>query len=297
MPSTAREQNNMTSFGIDITSLAPRLIDDFSRSVLQGAIHVAQDSGNPIRGNLFAVAIRELLSHVLHELAPDEEVEKCSWFQPETRDGRPSRAQRQRYVIQGGLSESYVQTELNLDVDGLRRQLSETIDSLNRATHLRPKTVIGDDKSVGELVQGSTEAFTAFLDAVDQCRLEMMTAVREAAIDEATEEILSETIQAIDELATHHSIEEVYVDDVKTVRIDARHVWYRAAGSIYAELQWGSNSDLRRGDGATLNHSFPFVCDIPAPVEDPKEFDTSMIDLRVSDGGWREAQEQDALEQ
>jgi hypothetical protein len=70
------------------------------------------------------------------------------------------------------------------------------------------------------------------------------------------------------------------------VKIDAHFVWYRATGSISVELQWGSNSDLRRGDGATLDHKVSFVCDIPAPVDDPKHFETSMIDLRVDNGGW-----------
>jgi hypothetical protein len=271
---------------LDVDALARRLIDDFSRTLLRGAIQVAMDANNPIRGNLFAAAIRELLSHMLHELAPDEEVQRCSWFQAETDDGRPTRAQRQRYVIQGGLDDTYVKTELKLDVDDLRRQLAATVKALNQATHLREKTVICETQSVEALAYESLGALSAMIDAIDHCRLEMMTAVTEALVDEATEEVLRETIQTIDEIATHHSIEEVYVDDVKTVKIDAYFVWYRATGSISAELQWGSNSDLRRGDGATLDHSFPFVCDIPAPVEDPRNFETSMIELRVEDGGW-----------
>jgi hypothetical protein len=278
----------MSCYGVDPDALALRLIDDFSRAVLQGALRVAKDDGNPIRGNLFASAIREVLTHVLHELAPDDDVKRCDWFQAETDNGRPTRAQRQRYVIQGGLSDRYVMDTLQLDVDNLRRQLSNSIKALHRATHLRPGTVVGDSAMVNALAEDALGSLAALMDAIDHCRQEMMEAVDEAVVNEATDEVLSETIQTIDEIATHHSIEEVYVDDVKTVKIDAYHVWYRATGTIGAELQWGSNSDLRRGDGATLNHSFPFVCDIPAPVEEPDSFDSSMIDLRVSDGGWRD---------
>jgi predicted pPIWI-associating nuclease len=54
-------------------------------------------------------------------------------------------------------------------------------------------------------------------------------------------------------------------------------------------LQWGSNSDLCRGDGAVLPQSFPFECDIPASVDDPTTFETSMTELRVDDGGWRDS--------
>lgn len=196
--------------------------------------------------------------------------------------------QRQRYVIQGGLDDSYVREELKLDIDSLRSQLEAAVKTLNRATHLRAKTVVGDTQGVEALAQQALSALSTLLDAIEHCRLEMMMAVTEAVADEATEEILGETIQAIDQLAAHHSIEEVYVDDVKTTRIDAHFVWYRATGSINAELQWGSNSDLRRGDGATLGHTFRFVCDIPALVDTPKIFETSMISLGVDDGGWRD---------
>ena len=190
---------------LDVDALAHRLIDDFSRTVLQGAVQVARDADNPIRGNLFAAAIRELLSHILHELAPDEEVKECSWFHSETDDGRPTRAQRQRYVIQGGLSDGYVKRELNLDVDDLRQQLAATVSKLNKATHLREKTVISDAAAMEALVRDSFGALLAMLDAIDHCRLEMMMAVTEQVTDEATEEVLRDSIQTIDELATHHS--------------------------------------------------------------------------------------------
>lgn len=278
----------MFRFGVDLDAVASGLVDDFSRTVLVGALRVIDDDENPIRGNLFASAIREVLTHMLHELAPDSEVKQCGWFKVETDDERPTRAQRQRFVIQGGLSDDYVKNELQLDVDDLRRQLGDSVKALHRATHLRPGTVVGDTQTVEILAQDALGLLVALIDAIEHCRLEMMMAVTEEVADEAMDGVLSETIQTIDELATHHSIEEVYVDDVQTVKIDAYFVWYRATGTISAELQWGSNSDLRRGDGATLIHSFPFVCDVPAPVDDPKCFDTSMIELQVSDGGWRD---------
>lgn len=276
----------MNRFGVDISALASRLVDDFTRTVLQGALRVADDRSNPIRGNLFASAIREVLGHMLHELAPDEEVTQCSWFTPATHDGRPSRAQRQRYVIQGGLSDRYVEESLHLDVGALRRQLRDSVNALNKATHLRPGTIVAEAPAVEALAQDALGSLAALVDAIDHCRTEMMVAVTEAVVNEATDEVLRETIQTIDELATHHSIEEVYVDEVKTVKIDAHFVWYRATGTIGVELQWGSGSDFRRGDGAALDHSFPFVCDIPAPVDNPERFETSMTDLQVSDGGW-----------
>lgn len=113
-----------------------------------------------------------------------------------------------------------------------------------------------------------------------------MPAVDKIVENETINEALSETIQSIDQIATHHSIEEVYIDNVAAFKIDAHYIWYRARGIITAGLQWGSNSDLSNDLGAEGEHEFDFECDIPAPVENPEELETSLIDLRVSDGGW-----------
>jgi hypothetical protein len=75
-------------YDIDLDTLASRLLGDFSRTILQGALRVLDDNKNQIRGNLFASAILELLAHMLHEVATDNELKQCSWFKVETDDGR-----------------------------------------------------------------------------------------------------------------------------------------------------------------------------------------------------------------
>lgn len=270
----------------DLPALCERLVDDFSRTLLAGAIRVAEDEDNPVRGNLFATAIRELFSHTLHSLAPDEEIAKCGWFRSETDDGRPTRAQRQRYLIHGGLDETFVTDELGVELDALRRELTQAFSSINRATHVREGTVTAEPDAVEELMRQALEALRNTLDAVEHCQSTLGNMMSAAVEDETVNTILFETVQAIDEIASHHSIEEIYVDSIVTFKVDASEVWFRAKGTISAELQWGSNSDLRRGDGATLDHDFPFECDIPAFVEAPLELVGEMAELRVTDGGW-----------
>jgi len=51
--------------------------------------------------------------------------------------------------------------------------------------------------------------------------------------------------------------------------IGAHFITYRATGTVAIGLQWGSNSDLRRGDGAEADLSFPFHCDIQVSLDDP----------------------------
>ena len=54
------------------------------------------------------------------------------------------------------------------------------------------------------------------------------------------------------------------------------------------ELQWGSNSDLRKGDGATLPQTFPFECDLRSPVDDPTVVSPVEDSLRVDRSSWRD---------
>lgn len=75
----------------ELVRLAP---DDFFRITIEGAASVLRDHSNPLRLNLFATAIRMLFEHVMGTLAPDAEVEACSWYKPIEGHAKPVRGQR-----------------------------------------------------------------------------------------------------------------------------------------------------------------------------------------------------------
>jgi len=81
-----------------------------------------------------AAALRELLSFVLRDLAPDAALSNEPWFKAETNDGRPTRAQRVRYIMKkrAGISNEKV----NRALEGLDRIVCDTYDRASRATHL-----------------------------------------------------------------------------------------------------------------------------------------------------------------
>ena len=91
---------------------------------------------------------------------------------------------------------------------------------------------------------------------------------------------------AIDEIAPHHSIEEIYTDRIEIISISHDQVNFLAEGSVTAGLQWGSNSDIRRGDGITGTESFPFTCQLWSLVETPDEVETSEAGPTVDTSSW-----------
>src|SRR5438045_1362026 len=97
-----------------VAALKPKAIDEFSRSVIEGARRVLADGDNPLRLNFFSTAMRILLEHIMDTLSPNNEVIRSSWFQREREGGKPTRWQRIIFSIQGGLSETFVTQELKV---------------------------------------------------------------------------------------------------------------------------------------------------------------------------------------
>jgi hypothetical protein len=115
-----------------------------------------------------------------------------------------------------------------------------------------------------------------------------LDAISQELDDAAVDALITDTILEVDELATHHSVDEVYVDHTSVQSIGAHFITYRATGTVAITLQWGSNSDLRRGDGAEAGLSFPFRCDIQVPLDDPLEVAAGEAEYVVDVSSWRD---------
>jgi hypothetical protein len=128
------------------------------------------------------------------------------------------------------------------------------------------------------------EALEQFLDVYHECRTTILYAIQQELDDAAVNALIMDTIQEVDELASHHSVDEVYVGDTSVRSMGAHFITYRATGSVAITLQWVSNSDKRRGDGAEAGLSFPFHCDIQVSL-DVASGDT---DYAVDMSSWRD---------
>jgi hypothetical protein len=272
----------------ELADLRRELIDDeFCRIVVDGAERALIDAANPLRCNFFSTAMRMLFEHVMDTLAPASEVERCSWFKPETQTGRPSRAQRVLFAVQGGFPERFVKQTLKVDVQPLRKRLLLAVDELSKHVHGREATMLRGAAAQDKFVQETVAAMTEFLVAMRECREAILEPVEEALDDEAVSALVTETISDIDELATHHSVEDIEVEHVTVYKIGHDTITYRATGSIYVTLQWGSNSDVRRGDGAELDESFPFYVDMVLPLDEPWDMSYAETNYGVDAREWR----------
>lgn len=269
-----------------LATLAPLAPDDFFRITIEGAASVLRDVANPLRLNLFSTAIRMLFEHVMGTLAPDADVAACPWYAPVDGQDKPVRAQRIQYWLQGGLSDDYLEDELGLAPDALRKRLLKAFNSLSKHVHGRADTLVRDPAGQETEAEATVSAVEELLHAYHDCRTALIEPLVEGLDEGAIASLLSETILSIDELASHHTIEEIYTDKTEVAAIGPQMVRYRATGIVSVTLQFGSNSDLRRGDGAELDDSFPFECLFDVPLDDPRDLSQAEIVSGVDTSSW-----------
>lgn len=272
-----------------LVALKPKGIDEFSRSCLEGARRALEDRDNPLRLNFFSAAMRILFEHMMDTLAPIEDVMRSAWFQPEKRDGKPTRGQRIVYAIQGGLSENFVADKLKVDPAPLRKRLLAAVDECSKQVHAREHTVVADPDQQDEVAAATIAGVGSLLDSVHFCRRAILEPITEILDEAAVDALMSETILEVDELATHHYIQEIYVGETTVHTIGPETITYRSTGSIDVILQFGSNSDIRNDMGAQLPQTFPFSCDFEVSLSDPWNLDCAEPSYGVDVSSWRDA--------
>jgi len=272
-----------------LQALQAKVEDTFSLKVIDAARRALADGENPLRANFFASAMRTLFEHTMATWAPDPEVKTCSWYKAERDNGEPTRAQRIKFAIHGGFSDDFVAEKLKVDPTTLSKHFLVAVDALSKQVHGREDTIIEERAAQDAFAIQTLQAMLAFFDTALAARAEIVRPIEETLSEAAVGALMEETLQVVDELASHYSLEEVYVDNAKVLRIGAETITYRASGSVNVILQWGSNSDLRRGDGAELSETFPAICDITVPIDDPWDLSMAETEYGVDTSEWRKA--------
>lgn len=279
-----------------VAALGLKLPDKFSSLVIGGALIALKDQDNPLRLNFFSTAMRILYEHTMDRLSPRDEVARTSWFKPEVDDGKPTRAQRIKFAIHGGLSEEFVKEQLKVELEPLRKRMVDSISELSKHIHSREDTIVLNQNEQAEFAAGAVSAMGDFLTVMSECREAVLRPIAEALDGAAVDALLSETIMEVEELAPHFSVDELYTDEISVEQIGADLITYRVTGSIEVTLQWGSNSDVRNDNGAEAGQSFPFQCDFCLPVDDPWDLGPAKPQYFVDTSSWRDMMTPDESE-
>lgn len=233
---------------------------EFERSLLDAALHNLKDTDNKLRYNNFAYSIRELSRHFLHRLSPEENVIACNWFEPITDNGKPSRAQRIKYAIQGGINNDNL-IELGFDVEELEddiKALKKAIDSLSKYTHINPDVFAIKEEDIKRMSDDVLTQFKVFANRIKDSREDFKHGLEGKIEEQMIDAVISNHYENVDSLAPHRSLEYSELTEYHIIDINERAIVVEVFGNIYFTLEYGSKKERREGDGLDINEGFPF---------------------------------------
>jgi len=245
---------------------------DFQQRVFDAAVKSFDHEDNPLRLNNFATALRELGRIWLAELAPKEKIRACDWFEQEP--GRQeadgvTRAQRAKYAVQQELHNDFVSEQLHMDVDGTVAEYIALINKLSTYTHITEKTFDIAYEAAELQAVTALETFDQLSELIEERRSALLSEAADTAKDALVQELIGDVAEELDRLATHYSVEGVQLEELTIVSLDADQIVYEGSGSVDVRLQYGSDSDVARDDGAVMHDSYPLDCRFEAETSDP----------------------------
>jgi len=266
-----------------LQDISDNLATRFERDLFVASIENITNSTSLIRFNNFAYAIRELTRHVLKRLAPDNEVLNSKWYKNETdTENRISRKQRIYYAIHGGLLPTYVQNTLNIDVESFYKNFRDIINNLSKYTHIEKETFGIDEASTYLYANETLETLVELFDFIEKTKETLAEALFEKAISALVDSIIEETFSSIDCLATSHELEYVHTETLGLQYIDHKFIYFEAIGELNYIMQWGSNSDVSKGDGLVSSNAFPFKCKLRSNVLNPDEIIVDIDTIEIN---------------
>lgn len=251
----------------------------FEQDLFKAAIANVDDENNKLRLNNFAYAMRELIRTVLERLAPDEEVVNAPWFAPydKSQPNKVIRTQRIKYAIQGWLSDEFITGTLGIDHFENDKQLRKSIDTLSKFTHVTPLTFGMPSEDVTKCVLDVLLQMQCFLMDVAEAHMQIRNAAIECIDEEMIEEFYMNTQNDLDIMATHYEVLSYVVTNINTKSQDEDKIILDVSGFVNVRHQYGSDGDMRRGDGFEMEARYSFTSNLVASYKN-KEGDIHIVD-------------------
>lgn len=256
------------------------LISPFEIDLFDASLASLNDKTNKLRYNNFAYSIRELSRHFLYSLSPELSIKKCGWYKTETTDDKPTRGQRIKYAIQGGITDEILK-KWGFDIDELKETIKtviETINSLSKYTHINPDVFYLKDVDIEKNGKQVLETFQKLVETIDEYR-EKLKCFLDGHIEEhMISSVVTTFFENIDNLAPHHSLNDSEVSDYHISEITDEEIIVNVSGFLHVTLEYGSRQERREGDGLDLEESFPFETKIKYEISEDFPSDKHEID-------------------
>ncbi len=265
------------------------LESEFEKELFESAVYNLNNIDNKLRYNNFAYSIRELSRHFLHRLSPDENVKACIWFKKISENGKPTRTQRIKYAIQGGLTDKILK-ELDFDTVELNDEITsikKTIDSLSKYTHINENTFNLEGGQVEEKANKVFEELKTFVERIILYRKSLANFLDGLVEEHMLEEVIFNSYENVGMLARRYSVDHSEINEYNIVEITNDSIIVDVYGEIHFNLEYGSNKERREGDGLDISKSFSFQTKIRYEIDESFPSDKFEVDdFGVNTDSW-----------
>ena len=150
----------------------------------------------------------------MHNLAPDSEIKNCTWYKPNSNSKNGiTRVGRIQYAIHGGLSDSFIVKHFSFDTKEIAKQVIGAVDVLNKYTHREDVFQVSEIDGIS-IVKNLLKALNDFYNVLEVLRNNFVESYEEL-LRKTIEELFSyETFSEIDILSTHHTIDEISLEQI-----------------------------------------------------------------------------------
>jgi hypothetical protein len=159
---------------------------------------------------------------------------------------------------------------------------------LNKATHVRAETIVAKGKEVRLLVENVLAGLLDLLNAASHARSDLERRVSETMHHAVFDSLIAETIQELDELSTHTTVDGHFIERVEISELNSEQVVYQISGEVEVELQYGSNSDVRNDIGVRIGDSYPYTATAISRAAVPMKIQADDIVLKVDNSSFYE---------
>jgi len=259
------------------------LSSQFEIDLFDASIANLNDKTNKLRYNNFAYSIRELSRHFLYSLSPESNVENCNWYKPETEDKRPTRYQRIKYAIQGGISDEILE-KWGFDIKELTEKIkivTKTISSLSKYTHINPEVFGISDTLIEENSKKVLDTFLIFVETINEYKEKLKDFLDGHIEEQMISSVVGNFFENVDSIAPHYSLDYSEVSEYQISEITDSEIIVEVTGNIYVTFLYGSSKERREGDGLDIEGHFPFETKVKYEISE--DFPTDKYEIEDYD--------------
>lgn len=288
-------QEMLINHNEELIGLEQRLSSRFANysmhleTMLRGALESYRDAGNSLRFVNAGTALRELLREFLAEVAPDNNVKNAVWFIPDqTSKNGVTRRHRIDFAIFKNLTKDKFPESFAKQSDAIATELLKDIGNLSALTHVTEQVLDKSYLEAAPLFAAVMQRFILLISAIESASLlveEDVTVEIQTNLDSV---FIEEFFDELDILSSHTRPQGASDIEITGITFDESWIQFEGTGSVDCDLQWGSDGDVRRGDGAEASMSFPFSFSGKAAIGDLSQIKIDRNDINIDTSSFYE---------